>query len=220
MGVVENRPRNATARAASEVEVEILTPIEFFDQITGSPRVVRELIQRLSRRLREADDRIVNDERRSGGAQEARKNAESQTAVESAPLRIRGCGLSSKVRSGSAICGSSLAGGLLHERACRRCSPDLKLDDTAPFRLSRNHFMIEKRDGNYYVRDLRSTLARLVRVIDMRQRLPWKTVSSQACRCSDRLRNATGTPKDSRGKHGARLQAQHCSGTACRYWAL
>ena len=28
----------------------------------------------------------------------------------------------------------------------------LKLDDTVPFRLSRNHFMIEKRDGSYYVR--------------------------------------------------------------------
>ena len=40
--------------------------------------------------------------------------------------------------------------------------PDLKLDDTAPFRLSRNHFMIEKRDGNYYVRDLRSTLGTIV----------------------------------------------------------
>src|SRR6201981_3835191 len=81
MGVVENRSRNATARAASEVEVEILTPIEFSDQITGSPRVVREWIQRLSRRLREADDRIVNDERRSGRAKGARKDADSQTAV-------------------------------------------------------------------------------------------------------------------------------------------
>jgi CRP/FNR family transcriptional regulator, cyclic AMP receptor protein len=40
--------------------------------------------------------------------------------------------------------------------------PDLKLDDTAPFRLSRNHFMIEKRDQNYYVRDLRSTLVTIV----------------------------------------------------------
>src|SRR5215468_7355082 len=37
MGVVENRPRNATARAANEVEVEILTPVEFFDQIAHSP---------------------------------------------------------------------------------------------------------------------------------------------------------------------------------------
>jgi CRP-like cAMP-binding protein len=36
MGFVENRPRSATARAASEVEVEILTPTEFFDQIAST----------------------------------------------------------------------------------------------------------------------------------------------------------------------------------------
>src|SRR5262245_1891834 len=42
--------------------------------------------------------------------------------------------------------------------------PDLKLDDTVPFRLSRNHLMIEKRDGNYYVRDLCSTLGTIVNI--------------------------------------------------------
>jgi hypothetical protein len=52
-GAVEKRPRTATARAASEVEVEILTPAEFLDQITGTPRAARELIRRLSQRLRE-----------------------------------------------------------------------------------------------------------------------------------------------------------------------
>src|SRR2546430_17696979 len=83
MGVVENRPRSATARAASEVEVEILTPTEFFDQIVGSPRAARELIQRLSQRLREADDRIVNDERRRGRAHGTRNEANSQTALKS-----------------------------------------------------------------------------------------------------------------------------------------
>jgi hypothetical protein len=40
--------------------------------------------------------------------------------------------------------------------------PDLKLDDTPPFRLSRNHLMIEKRDRSYHVRDLRSTLGTIV----------------------------------------------------------
>jgi hypothetical protein len=40
--------------------------------------------------------------------------------------------------------------------------PDLKLDDIVPFRLSRNHFMIERRDGSYYVRDLYSTLGTIV----------------------------------------------------------
>src|SRR5947209_1211067 len=83
MGVVEHRPRSATARAASEVEVEILTPTEFFDQITRSPQAARELIQRLSQRLREADDRIVNDERRGGQAHKTHKDADSHTGVVS-----------------------------------------------------------------------------------------------------------------------------------------
>ena len=42
------------------------------------------------------------------------------------------------------------------------CQPDLKLDDTAPFTLSRNHFMIENRDGGYQVRDLSSRLGTIV----------------------------------------------------------
>jgi hypothetical protein len=40
--------------------------------------------------------------------------------------------------------------------------PDLELNDTAPFRLSRNHFVIEKHDGGYRVRDLCSTLGTIV----------------------------------------------------------
>jgi CRP/FNR family transcriptional regulator, cyclic AMP receptor protein len=167
MGVVENRPRNATARAASEVEVEILTPIEFFDQITGSPRVVRELIQRLSRRLREADDRIVNDERRSGQAQGTRKDASRQTAVESvnnAHLAAKSPWLRTQF-PGRLKLGDLpfvVGRGPVAREGLPPLQPDLKLDDTAPFRLSRNHFMIEKRDGNYYAHDLRSTLGTIV----------------------------------------------------------
>jgi CRP/FNR family cyclic AMP-dependent transcriptional regulator len=81
MGVVENRSRSATARAASEVEVEIFTPTELFDQIAGSPQAARELIQRLSQRLREADDRIVKDERRNGRPHETPTDADSPTAL-------------------------------------------------------------------------------------------------------------------------------------------
>jgi pSer/pThr/pTyr-binding forkhead associated (FHA) protein len=36
------------------------------------------------------------------------------------------------------------------------------LDDTEPFRLSRNHFMIEPSPEGYHVRDLRSTLGTMV----------------------------------------------------------
>jgi hypothetical protein len=51
--------------------------------ITSSPQAARELIQRLSQRLRKADDRIVNDKRRSGRAHGMRKDPDSQTAVQS-----------------------------------------------------------------------------------------------------------------------------------------
>ncbi len=150
-GVVENcRWRNATARAASEVEVEILTPTEFLDQIAGSPRAARELIQRLSQRLREADDRI-----------------DSQTvgsAVNNAFLAAKDPWLQRQFHTPLGI------GDLPFVVGRRRvagegpppCQPDLKLDDTAPFRLSRNHFIIEKRDGDYYVRDLCSALGTVV----------------------------------------------------------
>ena len=167
MGVVENRPRNATARAASEVEVEILTPTEFLDQIARSPRAARELIRRLSQRLREADDRIVNDERRGGRAHETRKDADSQTAVElvnNAYLAAKNPWLQRQFHAPLRLGGLPfiVGRGPVAREGLPPLQPDLKLDDTVPFRLSRNHFMIEKREGNYYVRDLCSTLGTIV----------------------------------------------------------
>ena len=167
MGVVENRPRSATARAASEVEVEILTPTEFFDQITRSPQAARELIQRLSQRLREADDRIVNDERRGGQAHNTHKDAESDTGVVSvnnAYLSAKSPWLRRQLHNplGLGDLPFVVGRGSVAREGLPSLQPDLKLNDTVPFRLSRNHFMIERRDGGYHVRDLRSTLGTIV----------------------------------------------------------
>ena len=162
MGVVENRPRNATARAAGKVEVEILTPTEFFDQIAGSPRAVRELIQRLSRRLREADDRIVNDERRSARTHGILKAADRQAALGSY-LAAKNPWLQRQLPAPLGLAAPFVVGrGPVAREGLPPLQPDLKLDDTVPFRLSRNHFMIEKRDGSYYVCDLRSRLGTIV----------------------------------------------------------
>jgi hypothetical protein len=56
-----------------------LTPAEFFDQLPGSPRAARRLVQR----LREADDRIVNNEKRSGRAHGNWRDVDNQTAGSS-----------------------------------------------------------------------------------------------------------------------------------------
>ena len=167
MGVVENRPRSATARAASEVEVEIFTPTEFFDQIVGSPQTARELIHRLSQRLREADDRLVRDERRSGRPYGTRTDDDSQTALVSvgnAYLAAKYPWLQRQLHGklGLSNLPFIVGRGSVARESLPPLQPDLKLDDTLPFRLSRNHFMIEKRDGGYHVRDLYSTLGTIV----------------------------------------------------------
>src|SRR5580693_6743634 len=148
-------------------EVEFLTPTEFLDQIAGSPQAARELIQRLSQRLREADDRIVNEERRSGRAHRTRKDDEPKQTVASvnkAYLAAKNPWLQRQLHTplGLGDLPFIVGRGPVAGEGLPRLQPDLKLDDTAPFRLSRNHFMIEKRYGCYYVRDLCSTLGTIV----------------------------------------------------------
>jgi len=167
MGVVENRPRSATARAACEVEVEILTPAEFLDEIAHSPRAARELIQRLSQRLREADDRIVNDERRSTRGYGGQRDAGSQIVQVSdtnAFLAAKNSWLQRQLHTPIGLGDLPFVVGRRPDDGEEPppLEPNLKLDDAAPFRLSRDHFVIEKRDGGYHVRDLRSTLGTIV----------------------------------------------------------
>jgi hypothetical protein len=167
MGVVENRPRSATARAASVVEVEILTPTEFLDQIASSPATARELIRRLCQRLREADNRIVNDERRSGPAHGNLNYANDQAAVSlvnNAYLAAKNPWLERQLHTPIGLGDLPFVVGRVPAagETSPQVQPDLKLDDSAPFRLSRNHFVIEKRDGTYHVRDLCSTLGTIV----------------------------------------------------------
>jgi CRP/FNR family transcriptional regulator, cyclic AMP receptor protein len=125
------------------------------------------LIQRLSQRLREADDRIVNDERRSSRAHGTRNDADSHTAVasvNSAYVAAKSPWLQRQFRTplGLGDLPFVVGRGPVAREGLPPLQPDLKLDDTVPFRLSRNHFMIEKRDGSYYVRDLSSTLGTIV----------------------------------------------------------
>jgi CRP/FNR family transcriptional regulator, cyclic AMP receptor protein len=167
MGVVENRPRSATAITTSEIEVEFLDPTEFLDQIAGSPRTARELIRRLSQRLREADDRIVDDEKRSSRALAIWKDDDDQTAVASVNHAYLAAKNPWLQRQFHTPCGLGDLPFVVGRRTVAGegpplWEPDLKLDDVTPFRLSRNHFIIEKRDGSYHVRDLCSTLGTVV----------------------------------------------------------
>ena len=141
MGVVENRPRSATARAASEVEVEIFTPTKFLDHIASSPPAARELIQRLSQRLREADDRIVGDESRSERTHANWEEPDSQTPaplVYHAYLAAKDPWLQRQFHTPLGLGDRPFVVGRrpIAEEELPPREPDLLLDDTAPFRLS------------------------------------------------------------------------------------
>jgi hypothetical protein len=125
------------------------------------------LIQRLGQGLREADDRLANNDRLNGQADRSWIDTANQTA--------EGPGDTSYLAAKNPWLQQQLATPLeLGDRPFvvgRRPAaweglpprqPDLELNDPPPFRLSRNHFTIEKRDGGYRVRDLCSTLGTIV----------------------------------------------------------
>ena len=106
-------------------------------------------------------------ETRTGRAHENRKDANNQTAVVSvndAFIAAKEPWLQRQFHTplGLGDLPFVVGRGPVAWEGLPPLQPDLNLDDTVPFRLSRNHFMIEKRDGNYYVRDLCSTLGTIV----------------------------------------------------------
>jgi hypothetical protein len=134
----------------------------------GSPRTAPGLSPRLSQRLREADDRIAKVQNRNGRTHgRSWGGADSQTTASS----INSPYLAAKDPWLQHQFCSPLELGDLPFIVGRRpvageglppWQPDLELNDTAPFRLSRNHFTIEEHDGEYRVRDLCSTLGTIV----------------------------------------------------------
>jgi CRP-like cAMP-binding protein len=58
MGVIEGRSRNATAPAAADGEVEVLTARQFSERVSSELALARDLILRLSIRLRRIEDKL------------------------------------------------------------------------------------------------------------------------------------------------------------------
>lgn len=167
MGVVENRPRSATVRAATDVEAELVKGTEFLDQIANSPQAARELILRLSQRLREADDRIVKDEgpgSRAGGNWRAANDEIAALSANNAYLAAKSVWLQRQLPSSLPLNAMPFVVGRrpVAGEGAPLWEPDLMLNDNRPFRLSRNHFIIEVHDDALHVRDLCSTLGTIV----------------------------------------------------------
>ncbi len=170
MGVIENRVRSATARAATDGEVEILTAERFLDRISSDATLARDLILRLSIRLRSIEDKIAGDlVSFSQGRGLARRGAAAPDDAIAADARVSLTAATDMLRA--EIGGAPIAIGKLPFVVGRAVAadeapplrrPDLVIEDRKPLRLSRQHFMIVRNGGQLMVSDLGSTLGTLV----------------------------------------------------------
>jgi CRP/FNR family cyclic AMP-dependent transcriptional regulator len=168
MGVLEHRPRSAEARATALGTAEVMTPHEFFDRVSADPGLARELILRLSVRLRAIEDKMVglaphakDALRVSGlpappdpGAAEvdlllSAETEELRTQLGATPIRVTNLPF--------------IVGRVpVANEAKPGRHPDLLIEDKKPFRMSRAHFMIARESARLVVRDLDSTLGTIV----------------------------------------------------------
>jgi CRP-like cAMP-binding protein len=168
MAAIEARSHSATARAITNGAVETLTTQQFLDLITRDPRMARDVIVRLSSRLRLADDKIasealasVHDLHSDSGANPDADAADPATILLTAKtdaLRAR--------LGASAIPVDKLpfVVGRIHldGEGVSTLVPDLLIEDSPPFRLSRQHFMITRSAQQLLISDLGSTLGTIV----------------------------------------------------------
>ncbi|MGA9216491.1 MAG: FHA domain-containing protein, partial [Methylocella sp.] len=156
--------------ATADGEVEVLTARQFLERVSSDPELARNLILRLSIRLRRIEDKIAGDvlpfahDRSPDGTGETASgtviadDATISLAAQSDTLRARIGVAPIHVAKLPFLVGRVPVDG--DAQPLRR--PDLLIDDEEPFRLSRQHFMIARSGDRLLVSDLGSTLGTMV----------------------------------------------------------
>jgi CRP/FNR family transcriptional regulator, cyclic AMP receptor protein len=167
MGVLEDRPRSATVRAASPLEAELIERQAFLERVIAEPELARKLLVRMSARLRDVEDMLTRIY--THGAEDAARERVPAPAPAAAPASIV---LSAATERGRRVIGGNpipierlpfTVGRLPEEgEAHPVITPDLAIPEPAPYRLSRAHFSLIGEGGEVVVRDLGSTLGTIV----------------------------------------------------------
>jgi CRP/FNR family transcriptional regulator, cyclic AMP receptor protein len=170
MAVVENRSHSATAHAVTECVVESLTAQQFLDQISSNPPLARDVILRLSVRLRRIDDKVAGNMVTVTG--DARTAADHGGALNTGVANRDAILLQAKTdalrdRIGAAAVPINglpfVVGRIARDTEDIPSRPvDLLIEDNPPFRLSRQHFMIVRSGEKLLVSDLGSALGTIV----------------------------------------------------------
>jgi len=170
MGIIEGRKRSATARASEGGEVEVLTAQQFLERVSSDAELARDLILRLSIRLRRIEDKIAGD--LLGSAQDRSLEGSNQTAPEPSHAEDSAISIAGETTELRALIGEAplrvarlpyLIGRIpAEEESTPSRAADLLLKDDRPFRLSRQHLLIARGASGYRVTDLGSALGTIV----------------------------------------------------------
>ena len=169
MGVLEGRPRSATVRAASPVEAELIERRAFLDRVIDEPELARNLLVRMSARLRDVEDLLTRLYATRGSEDARRGNLTPAPSAASGSPTITLAATTDRARSFVGVGPLPITrlpftvGRAPDEgEAPPVVTPDLSIPEPAPYRLSRAHFSLVAQSGEVLVRDLASTLGTIV----------------------------------------------------------
>jgi CRP/FNR family transcriptional regulator, cyclic AMP receptor protein len=170
MAVIENRSHSATAHATTDCVVESLTARQFLDRISSDPVLARNVILRLSVRLRRIDDRVAGDMLASTGdirTVTGRRGAPDTGVTNQGAILLQAKTDALRDRIGASAVPISrlpfVVGRIALDAEEIPSRPvDLLIEDNPPFRLSRQHFMIARSGEQLLVSDLGSALGTIV----------------------------------------------------------
>jgi CRP/FNR family cyclic AMP-dependent transcriptional regulator len=176
MGIIEHRPRNASARAKTQVAALRLEKGEFLKLMSDNPSSAHRLIIRLSERLRALNKKLTEAALSEQTATYTIENAPPESLSLSLPIATESNQAIEDVRITLLSSSPYVVRHMPQEelpvkkfpfsvgrRPLERERPssvpiDLSLPDAPPFRLSRQHFALGHHGDGYVVLDLGSTL--------------------------------------------------------------
>ena len=152
MGIIERRPRSASARARGDVLIEKLERWEFIQMIAESPISANRLIERLSERLRHSNQMYTKMVARA---------APQDAPASASPARVKLSAGTEGLSAGIPDGGINITkfpftvGREPHgDEPLPKITVDLQIRDTIPYRLSSAHFSLVSTEDGFAVRDL------------------------------------------------------------------
>jgi len=159
MGIADDQPRSASARAKNQVSMIAYKEEEFFRLISRDSSAAEKLILRLCERLRNVS-RKFTEAAVAGREEEVREEEEVSTGTRLTLLPLSPQLLSHLPEGGIQIVNLPYSVGRVPQGTDSESAMkiDLRLPDQRPYRLSRRHFALYENPDGYGILDLGSTL--------------------------------------------------------------